>query len=186
MELVYYPDPRLREVSKKISAVDEGLRAAVPVMFEIMYAARGIGLAGPQAGLNRRIVVANLEGDPEQKAAEQVFINPVVLERDGELNEEEGCLSLPGMSIPVRRAQTVRVRYRTLEGEEIEREASDLEARLFQHEIDHLDGILLVDKMSPGDKRQWAELLKELEEDYEARRPPVRRSSGRRKASSGS
>jgi peptide deformylase len=184
MELVYYPDPRLREPSKKITVLDAELKAAVPEMFRIMYEARGIGLAGPQAGLGRRIIVANLAGDPEAKDTEQVFINPEIVGRDGELNEEEGCLSLPGMAIPVRRAQTVKVRYQTLDGGKIEREASDLEARLFQHEIDHLDGILLVDKMSPGDKRQWAPFLKELEEDFEAQRKPKRPARKRSPAAS--
>jgi peptide deformylase len=96
MELVYYPDPRLREVSKKVAQIDESLRAAVPEMFEIMYRARGIGLAGPQAGLGRRVIVANLSGDKEEKDQERVFINPEILDRQGEKREEEGCLSLPG------------------------------------------------------------------------------------------
>src|SRR6187549_3293523 len=95
MELVYYPDPRLRDVSKKIAAVDQEILDAVPLMFEIMYKARGIGLAGPQAGLGRRIVVANLSADPKNKDEEQVFINPEIVGKVGELREEEGCLSLP-------------------------------------------------------------------------------------------
>src|SRR5688572_18566624 len=159
MELVYYPDPRLREVSKKIAQIDESLRAAVPEMFDIMYRARGIGLAGPQAGLGRRVIVANLTGDPDEKDFEQVFINPEVLERVGEKREEEGCLSLPGMAPQILRAEMVRVRYKDLEGQPHEREVEGLEAKLFQHEIDHLDGILLVDKMTAADKRQWAPLL---------------------------
>ncbi len=180
MELVYFPDERLREVSKKISTIDAALREAVPKMFEVMYAARGIGLAGPQVGLNRRIIVANLEGDSEVKNGEQVFINPQIVDKSGELREEEGCLSLPGLAIQVRRHQTVLVRYQTLDGETVEREASDLESRMFQHEIDHLDGILLVDKMSPADKKQWAPFLAEMEEDFASRRPPRRKVARRR------
>ena len=175
MELVYYPDPRLRDVSKKISSVDQEILAAVPQMFEIMYKARGIGLAGPQAGLGRRIVVANLSGDPKNKDDEQVFINPEILGRDGELREEEGCLSLPGMAAQVQRAEKVLVRYKDLQGKMVEREAEMLESRLFQHEIDHLDGILIVDKMTPADRKQWAPLIKELEEDFKANRKPKRR-----------
>ena len=167
MELVYYPDPRLREVSKKIAEIDEALRAAVPEMFDIMYRARGIGLAGPQAGLGRRIIVANLECDPKEKDAEQVFINPEIVERQGERREEEGCLSLPGMAPQILRAEKLRVRYQDIDGTVHEREVEGLEAKLFQHEIDHLDGILLVDKMTAADKRQWAPLLRELEEEYE-------------------
>lgn len=168
MELVYYPDPRLREPSKKVGEIDAELRELVPQMFDIMYRARGIGLAGPQAGLGRRLIVANLSGDRKEKAEEQVFINPEILERIGEKREEEGCLSLPGMAALITRAEKLRVRYRDLEGKTVEREVEDLEAKLFQHEIDHLDGILLVDKMTAADKRQWAPLLRELEEEYEA------------------
>jgi peptide deformylase len=175
MELVYYPDPRLRDVSKKIASVDQEILDAVPQMFEIMYKARGIGLAGPQAGLRRRIVVANLSGDPKNKDGEQVFINPEIVDRSGELREEEGCLSLPGMAAQVQRAEKVLVRFRDLGGKVVEREAEMLESRLFQHEIDHLDGILIVDKMTPADRKQWAALIKELEEDFKANRKPKRR-----------
>ena len=132
MELVYYPDPRLREVSKKIGAIDEGLREAVPVMFDIMYRARGIGLAGPQAGLGRRVIVANLAGDREEKDQEQVFINPEILERQGEKREEEGCLSLPGMAPLITRAEKIRVRYKDLDGKAVERDVEGLEAKLFR------------------------------------------------------
>jgi peptide deformylase len=183
MELVYYPDPRLREVSKKIATVDAALLEAVPQMFEIMYRARGIGLAGPQAGLGRRIVVANLSGDPKQKESEQVFINPEIMGKAGDLREEEGCLSLPGMAAQVPRAEKVLVRYRDLEGKSVEREAELLESRLFQHEIDHLDGILIIDKMTPADRKQWSPLLKELEEDFRANRKPARRPAARRPSS---
>jgi peptide deformylase len=169
--LVYYPDPRLREISRAVEKLDDALREAVPAMFEIMYRARGIGLAGPQAGIGRRLIVANLTGDAQKKESEQVFVNPQILERGGEMREEEGCLSLPGMYVVVPRAERVRVRYQDLEGGTVERDAERLEAKLFQHEIDHLDGILLVDKMSPADLKQWAPLLKELEEEHEAREP---------------
>ena len=179
MELVYYPDPRLRETSKKIGTVDSQILDAIPLMFEIMYKARGIGLAGPQAGLGRRIVVANLSGDPKKKDEEQVFINPEILGKSGDLREEEGCLSLPGMAALMLRAEKVLVRYQDLKGKWIEREVELLESRLFQHEIDHLDGILIVDKMTPADRKQWAALLKEMEEDFKANRKPKRRPTPR-------
>ena len=179
MELVYYPDPRLRDVSKKIAGIDQDLLDAVPQMFEIMYKARGIGLAGPQAGLGRRIVVANLSADPKNKDDEQVFINPEIVGRSGKLLEEEGCLSLPGLAAQIPRAEKVLVRYKDLKGKTIEREAEMLESRLFQHEIDHLDGILIVDKLTPADRKQWAPLIKELEEDFKANRKPKRRTSPR-------
>jgi len=137
-------------------------------MFDLMYRHRGIGLAAPQAGLGRRFFVANLSGDADRKDQERVFINPKILDRRGERREEEGCLSLPGLAPFIVRAGELRVRYTTLDGEAVERDVEGLEARLFQHEIDHLDGILLVDKMTAADKRQWAPLLRELEEEYEA------------------
>ena len=180
MELVYYPDPRLRDVSKKISTIDQDLLDAVPQMFEIMYKARGIVLAGPQAVLGRRLVVANLTGDPKKKDEEQVFINPEILDRAGKLQEEEGCLSLPGMGAQIQRAEKVLVRYKDIKGKIVEREAEQLESRLFQHEIDHLDGILIVDKMTPADRKQNAPLLQELEEDFKAHRKPKRRASPRK------
>ena len=180
MKLVYYPDPRLRESAKKVGKADAALREAVPKMFEIMYQARGIGLAGPQVGLGRRIVVANLEADPEKKEGEQVFLDPEILDRAGEMKEEEGCLSLPGMVAQIKRSEKLTVRYRDLDGNEITREVEGLEAKLFQHEIDHLDGILIVDKMGPADKKQWAGLLKELEEDFGAGKTPVRRARSSR------
>jgi peptide deformylase len=179
MDLVYYPDPRLRDVAKPVKAVDDELKAALPRMFEIMYRARGIGLAGPQVALGRRVVVANLAADPDKKDGEQVFLNPEILERSGEKKEEEGCLSLPGVYPIIVRSERLVVRYQDLEGKEQRREVQGLEAKLFQHEIDHLDGILLVDKMSPADKKQWAPLLKELEEEYEAKQPPARGRRGR-------
>ena len=180
MELVYFPDPRLREPAKPVKALDDDLRAALPRMFEIMYRSRGIGLAGPQVALGRRVVVANLAADPEKKDQEQVFLNPEILEKSGQKKEEEGCLSLPGIYPVILRAEKLVVRYTDLEGKEVQREVQGLEAKLFQHEIDHLDGILLVDKMTAADKKQWAPLLKELEEDFEEKRKPPAR--GRRVA----
>jgi peptide deformylase len=177
LNLIYYPDPRLRRVADPVGKGDQELEAAVPRMFEIMYRSRGIGLAGPQVALSRRIVVANLSGDPEKKADEQVFVNPEIVERDGQMKEEEGCLSLPGMYAMITRAEQLEVRYETLDGQKIQRVVHALEAKLFQHEIDHLDGILILDKMTPADRKQWAPLLKELEEDFENERVPRRRPS---------
>ena len=147
MELVYYPDPRLRDRSRPVEAADKILRDAVPHMFEIMYRARGIGLAGPQVGIGRRIVVANITGDPKRKEEERIFINPEILEKSGEVREEEGCLSLPGMVAMILRAERVVVTYADLDGKVTKKAAEGLEAKLFQHEIDHLDGILFLDRV---------------------------------------
>ncbi len=172
MELAYYPDPRLQEAARPVKEADEEIRRSVPRMFEIMYRARGIGLAGPQVGLGRRIVVANLTGDAKRKEEERVFLNPEILEKSGEVREEEGCLSLPGMVAMILRAEKVVVRYSDLEGAAVRRPSEGLEAKLFQHEVDHLDGILILDKMSAADRKQWAPLLKELKDEFKKKRKP--------------
>ena len=179
LSLVYYPDPMLRKASAPIKEVTQELREAVPQMFELMYGHRGIGLAGPQAGVPQRIVVANIFGDPKKKEEEKVFINPEILDRGGVMTEEEGCLSLPGLSAKIRRNAWVKVRYRDLDGQAWEIEADGLWAKLFQHEVDHIDGLLMVDKMSAADLKQWRPLLQELEEDHAAKREPARKRTRR-------
>ena len=164
--LVYYPDPRLRDTAHPIGEITDEIRAIVPRMFEVMRAARGIGLAGPQIGFSHRIVVASILYDPEKGPEQEVYINPKIADRTPPVRDEEGCLSLPGLVAQIERAQTVTAEYLTLEGERRSVEVSDLHARLFQHEIDHLDGILIIDRMSPAEKKHWAPLLKELEEDF--------------------
>lgn len=163
MELVYYPDERLRQVSAPIDAVDDEIRDLVPKMFEKMYATRGVGLAAPQIGVNRRLVVSNETGDRENKELEEVYINPEIIAQEGSVRGEEGCLSLPGIHAKVLRAQKVKVRYLDLDGETHEVEAEDWKARIFQHEIDHLDGILILDKMSPAELTFYEQEIRDLE-----------------------
>jgi peptide deformylase len=179
LRLVYYPDPILRNPSAPVKEVSKDLREAIPQMFEIMYGHRGIGLAGPQAGLAQRIVVANLFGDPKKKEEEKVFINPEILDKGGVMTEEEGCLSLPGLSAKIRRSAWVKVRYRDLDGQAWEIQVEGLWAKLFQHEVDHIDGLLMVDKMSAADLKQWRPLLQELEDDHAAKREPARKRTRR-------
>ena len=180
LKLVYYPDPILRRPSAPVKEVTAELRDAVPQMFELMYGSRGIGLAGPQAGLGQRIVVANIIGDPKKKEEEQVFINPEIVDRGGVMTEEEGCLSLPGLSAKIRRSAWVKVHYRDLDGQKWERQCDGLWAKLFQHEIDHIDGLLMVDKMSAADLKQWRPLLQELEDDHASKREPASAKKRRR------
>ncbi len=180
MELLYYPDPRLRvEAAAAPAEADEAFRRAVAEMFRVMYKARGVGLAGPQAGIGRRVIVANLLADPQKSGGEQAFLDPEILEKIGEVREEEGCLSFPGMTAMIVRAEKVVVRYRDLEGETVKRPAEGLEAKLFQHEIDHLDGVLLVDRMTPADRKQWAPLLKELEKEFKSKSRKTRAAPSR-------
>ena len=179
LSLVYYPDPILRKPSAPVKEVTKELREAIPQMFEIMYKNRGIGLAGPQAGVAQRIVVANIVGDPRKPEEEKVFINPEILDRGGVMVEEEGCLSLPGLSAKIRRNAWVLVRFKDDKGREQEVRAEGLWAKLFQHEVDHIDGLLMVDKMSAADLKQWKPLLQELEDDHAAKREPARKRSRR-------
>jgi peptide deformylase len=165
MELVYYPDPRLHEASKPVRDI-AALKDLLPEMFELMYRHRGIGLAGVQAGVMQRVIVANITGDPQQKAEERVFINPEVVGKSGEVREPEGCLSLPGIEAILLRSETLTVQVTNLDGKRQEFRASGLFAKLFQHEIDHLDGILIWDKMSAAEKKQWGPIVRELEHDF--------------------
>lgn len=145
LEIVKYPHPALRYVSRPILEIDEGLRSTVRRMFELMYEARGIGLAANQVALPFRFFVLNLTADPNKPDQEQVFINPEIVKRHASVEGEEGCLSLPGLYYDVRRARRIRVRAYDLEGNLFEQDVDDLFSRAVQHETDHLEGKLFVD-----------------------------------------
>ncbi len=145
--LVKYPDPRLAEKSSAIEEITPELRALAEEMAEIMYANEGIGLAAPQVGECCRLVVIDLSG-PEKRDDLHVLVNPVIVEREGETEFEEGCLSVTNYRSLVKRAERVKVRATDLEGNEFEIEADDLMAICLQHEIDHLDGVLFIDHIS--------------------------------------
>ena len=137
----------LRRRAEEIVDIDHDLRRLVRDMFETMYAAEGIGLAGPQVGVNRRVIVVDV-GDEE--SAPMALINPAVVEASGERDRaEEGCLSIPGVAGVVERATRVVVEGLSETGEPVRVEADGLLGRCLQHEIDHLDGVLFVDRLSP-------------------------------------
>jgi peptide deformylase len=146
-EIVKYPDPILAKRGAPVTVFDEKLKTLVEEMFESMYAAQGIGLAAPQIGLSQRLTVIDIsfKKDPEAKI---VLINPEILEREGTQFEEEGCLSLPEIRDKVKRAAWVKVRAQDVDGKWFEIEGEELLARAFQHEIDHLDGVLFIDRLS--------------------------------------
>jgi peptide deformylase len=145
--IVKFPDPILQRPAEPVTTFDEELRKLVDDMFESMYVAHGIGLAGPQIGIPKRLTVIDLsfQKNPEDKI---VLINPEVITREGKVYEEEGCLSLPDIREKVARAARVKIRAQDLEGNWFEREADELLARAFQHEIDHLDGVLFIFRIS--------------------------------------
>ena len=150
LRIVPYPHPALRYESKPVTRIDENLRAKVAEMFDVMYEARGIGLAANQVGLPFRFFILNVTADPEQKDREQVFINPEIVKRHASVEEEEGCLSFPGLYGDVKRARKIRVRAYSLKGEPFEVEADELYSRAIQHELDHLDGKLFIDWLAPS------------------------------------
>jgi peptide deformylase len=139
----------LRHVSKPLKRVDKELHAIVREMLELMYAANGVGLAANQVDLPYRLVVINLEADPQAKDQEFVFLNPVLTSRKGSAEAEEGCLSLPGLYGQVIRSERAVLNAYDLSGQEVTIDLEGLFARAVQHEIDHLDGILFIDRLSP-------------------------------------
>lgn len=145
--IVKFPDPILQRQASLFTEFDDDLRRLVDDMFESMYVAHGIGLAAPQIGIPKRLTVIDLsfQKSPEEKIA---LINPEVVTKEGKIFEEEGCLSLPDIREKVSRAAKVKIRAQDLEGNWFEREADELLARAFQHEIDHLDGILFIFRIS--------------------------------------
>ena len=146
-EIVKFPDPVLQQPAEPVTEFDAELRTLVDDMFESMYAAQGIGLAAPQVGISKRLTVLDLsfKEKPEDKL---VLINPEIIHREGKQYEEEGCLSLPDIREKVRRAAKVRVRAQDVEGKWFELEGEELLSRAFQHEIDHLDGVLFIFRVS--------------------------------------
>ena len=148
-KIVHYPHPALRHKSKPVTAIDKELRVNIGDMVEAMYLAKGLGLAAPQVALPYQLLVMNITGDPKQPEREEIFLNPQIVERKGFMTGEEGCLSFPGLYQDVRRSQTIKVRAYNLKGELVEKVVSDLEARAWQHEIDHLNGVLFIDMMGP-------------------------------------
>jgi peptide deformylase len=166
LHIVNYPHPALRYPSRAVTQIDDDLRTTIRHMFDLMYEAKGIGLAANQVGLPFRFFVLNLTADPEQKDEEVVFINPEIVKRHSATEDEEGCLSLPGLYAKVRRAKKIRVLAYDLEGKLIEHEANELFSRAIQHENDHLDGKLFIDHLENLARHALGEKLREFELKY--------------------
>lgn len=174
-DLTLYPAPVLRRVAAPVERFDDELAAIVKGMFERMYASKGVGLAAPQVGLKKRILVLNATGE---SADERILINPVILEKSGPKTLfEEGCLSFPGIYAEVERPENCTVKAFSPAGEPFEETFTGFPSRIVQHEHDHLEGILLVDRMSPADKLQNKGALEELVDEY--RKKAARAASGK-------
>jgi len=163
MELRLYPDPVLRETTEPVTVFNDDLADLAREMVEAMHANQGLGLAGPQVAVGRRIVVVSPDGEPGH---ETVLVNPEIVESDGWQVGEEGCLSFPGIFVKIRRNQRVRVRYQDVSGTAHEWEVEGLLARAVQHECDHLVGRLLVDRMSPVQRVAQRRRLRDLKDRY--------------------
>jgi len=146
-EILKYGAPELVQESDPIEVVDEQLRELAQDMLETMYDAPGVGLAAPQVGTNRRLIVVDVTSG-EEPGRGMVLVNPELVESNGSEKSEEGCLSIPGFTAVVQRPMNVKVKAMDLDGNKIEVDAEDLEARVLCHEIDHLDGILYLDRIS--------------------------------------
>ena len=166
MQIVKYPHPTLRYQSKPLRRVDADLRTMIRQMFDLMYEQKGIGLAANQVDLPYRLFVMNLSADPAAKDEEHVFINPVITHRKGSAEDREGCLSLPEIFAPVIRSEKILVNAFDPTGEELTYELEGLPARAVQHEADHLDGILFIDRTSPTSRLEIKEALEELELEF--------------------
>ncbi|HEB88002.1 MAG TPA: peptide deformylase [Deltaproteobacteria bacterium] len=148
-EVLQFPDPRLKEVSKPITRVDDEIRELARDMIDVMYDEPGIGLAAPQVGAPIRLFVIDTEwSDEEVGRNPMVVINPEISEREGRITWEEGCLSVPDYTATVERDARIRLRGTDLDGNPIEEIAEGLRAVCIQHEVDHLDGILFIDRIS--------------------------------------
>jgi peptide deformylase len=166
LKILKYPDPRLRGPCGPVREIDEPLRRLVRRMFELMYAAHGVGLAAPQLGIPLRVFVINPGGEPGPD--ECAYVNPEIVDQDGTMLNEEGCLSFPGISCKVKRRKKVVLRATDLQGAVFQQTGEDLLARIFQHEMDHIDGILLMDRMSLVARMSHRRDLKELEDKFSA------------------
>lgn len=164
MHIVYYPDPVLLNPAAPVDGLPENLDEIVDGMRRVMELERGIGLAAPQVGLSARIMLVNPTGEPED---ERILLNPEITRTFGEkVWGEEGCLSFPGIWGEVLRHSDIEVRYTDVEGNEQTLIADDLLARVLQHEIDHLDGKIFVNKMKEADRNRNKARLQELRDRY--------------------
>ena len=172
MQLVLYPDPVLRKRAAPIPAVDEAVVQKAREMFELMYHEGGVGLAAPQVGWSVRLFVMNALGQ-EHISGEKIYINPEVFVPEADVEEasdEEGCLSIPDVRGKVIRPQEILVRALDFEGKPFEETLDDLPARIVQHELDHLDGILFITRLNTSDRMLANKTLKRLEKEYKESR----------------
>lgn len=163
LKILVYPDPRLKKVSVAVARIDAELRELIDQMFKLMREAKGVGLAAPQVGKNVRLFVMNPTGEAGD---DRVYVNPALTEAEGSEEAEEGCLSLPDIHVKVIRSKTIKMQAQDVEGNPVEQTANGFIARVWQHEFDHLNGILITDRMGPAARMANRKKLRELEDRY--------------------
>jgi peptide deformylase len=167
LEILHFPDPRLRIKAKPLAAVSDATRVLIKDMLETMYAAPGIGLAATQVGVDQRVIVVDVSEDGDEPLA---FINPEILSQEGTEVMQEGCLSVPGVYEDVERAERIRVRALDRDGRQVEFDADGLLAVCIQHEIDHLNGKLFVDYLSELKRKRIKKRIEKEERELKERR----------------
>jgi len=168
MEIITHPHPTLKYESKPVMRINAELKAIVAEMFELMYEAKGVGLAANQVNLPLRLFVANPSG-VEGEGEEFVFINPVISKGTGNEVADEGCLSLPGVYGPVNRAKSIHVEAFSMDGQAISLDLDDFMARVVQHETDHLDGVMFTDRMVEHNLQAIRDEIEEFEIEYRSK-----------------
>ncbi len=164
--ILTYGDPRLHSIAKPVEVIDEEIQELIDDMFETMFIADGLGLAATQIGVEKSIIVLHLDND-KAEAKMKAFINLEILDVSGSCEFEEGCLSVPGINAEVERPEDINVRYITREGDIVEENITGLLARVLQHEYDHLQGILFVQKVDPAIKKALQPMLRKLTRNVE-------------------
>ena len=164
LTIVKFPEPVLSKRGEQVTVFDDELRKLIEDMFETTYANQGIGLAAPQVGVSKRVIVIDLSmgKNPEEKI---VLVNPEILHKQGRLYEEEGCLSFPEIREKVHRFAEVRVKAQDVDGNWFELDGTELLARCFQHEIDHVDGVLFTDRMTPLKRSMCLRRIRKMQRD---------------------
>lgn len=165
-KIVKYGSDVLRKVAQPVEEITDEIRQIAKDMLKVMYASDGVGLAAPQVGISKRIIVVDV--DPYDPSCEPMtLINPEIVEQEGQAESEEGCLSAPEIRGPVKRAEKVTVEALNLDGKKVRIEATDLLARALQHEIDHLNGVLFIDHLSRLRKQLIKKRLRKIKKETE-------------------
>lgn len=174
LRILHWPDPHLRQTCQPVRQFTPQLRELAKRMLELMHSNKGVGLAAPQVGQTIRLFVMNHTGQPGD---DRVYVNPILSDPAGEEVGEEGCLSLPNITAQISRSRTIRMQAQDLDGQPIDQVESGYVARIWQHECDHLNGVLITDRMGLGDRFKCRRALQELEEAYARQHPHARPSS---------